>query len=156
MVYTRPLPEPARSAMSVSVSGPVTTHSISPGIGSLLLTAEIWQTAGEPESDTANDTGTIVLSGGQSTLGDAVTLNTRDTKVCVEKFVTVVEPSRFTVTMKAKPSVVSVVRAGIVPAASENMLQANVLPEVATPSGELSAGPYRLRSNERVEPKVNP
>src|SRR5271169_6534429 len=59
----------------------------------------------------------------------------------VEKFVTVVVPSRFTSTVKANPSIVSVVRAGIVPAASENILKANVLPEVDVPSGELNAGP---------------
>ena len=41
----------------------------------------------------------------------------------------------------AKPSVVSLVSAGTVPSASENMLNAKVLPDVETPSGELSAGP---------------
>jgi len=61
--------------------------------------------------------------------------------VCDEKLVTVVVPSRFTSTLKANPSVVSVVRAGIVPAAFENMLKANVLPDVEVPLGELSAGP---------------
>ena len=58
--------------------------------------------------------------------------------VCDAKLVTVVVPSRFTSTLKANPSVV---RAGIVPAAFENMLKANVLPDVEVPLGELSAGP---------------
>jgi len=60
-----------------------------------------------------------------------------------EKLTSVVVPSRFTLTMKANPSVVSLVRVGIVPAESENMLKANVLPEDEVPSGELNAGPYR-------------
>jgi hypothetical protein len=47
---------------------------------------------------------------------------------------------------------VLLVRAGIVPAASENMLKAKVLPEVETPSGELNAGPKRLTWNDSVEP----
>ena len=63
------------------------------------------------------------------------------TFVCDEKLVTVVDPSRFTSTVNANPSVVSVVSAGIAPATSENMLNANVLPEVETPSGALRAGP---------------
>jgi len=46
--------------------------------------------------------------------------------------------------VKAKPSLIFIVRVGIVPAASENMLKANLLPEVDTPSGELNAGPSRL------------
>ena len=64
------------------------------------------------------------------------------------KFATVVVPFRFTSTVNANPSVVSVVRTGIVPAASENMLKANVLPEVDVPSGELNAGPKRLGRNK--------
>jgi hypothetical protein len=40
------------------------------------------------------------------------------TVVCPEKFATVVVPSRFTSIVKAKPSIVLVVRTGIVPAAS--------------------------------------
>ncbi len=63
------------------------------------------------------------------------------TAVCDEKLVKLVVPSRFTFTVKANPSAVSVVRAGTVPAASENILNANVLPEVETPSGALRAGP---------------
>ena len=43
--------------------------------------------------------------------------------------------------VNAKPSVVSLVSVGTVPAVSENMLKANVLPDVETPSGALSAGP---------------
>ena len=78
------------------------------------------------------------------------------TMVSGEKLFTVVVPSRFTPTVKAKPSVVSVVRAGIVPAASENMLKANALPEVETMSGELRAGPLRLTAKEIVVPNVNP
>jgi len=89
-------------------------------------------------------------------VGVFTTVTAGTTPVCDEKEVTVVVPSRFTSTVKAKPSVVSLVSAGIVPAASENMLNANVLPDVDTPSGELRAGPNRLTSNERVEPKVNP
>ena len=74
-------------------------------------------------------------------LGSGTPLGSELTMVCDEELVTVVEPSRFTSTVNANPSVVSVVRAGIVPAASEKMLNANVLPEVETPSGELNAGP---------------
>ena len=66
------------------------------------------------------------------------------TVVCADEFVTVVDPSRFTSIVKAKPLTVSLVRTGMVPAASENMLKANVLPEVDFPSGELKAGPNRL------------
>ena len=65
-------------------------------------------------------------------------------------------PSRFPSVVKAKPFARSLVSTGIVPAASENMLNANVLPEVETPSGELSAGPYRLTLKARAVPKVNP
>ena len=61
--------------------------------------------------------------------------------VSVDGSVEVVVPSRFTFTVAAKPSVVSVVRAGTVPAGSENMLKAKMLPDVDVPSGELSAGP---------------
>jgi hypothetical protein len=61
--------------------------------------------------------------------------------VCADEFVMRVVPSRLTSAVNANPSVVSVVRAGIVPAASENMLKANALPDVDTPSGELNAGP---------------
>jgi hypothetical protein len=53
--------------------------------------------------------------------------------------------------VKANPAAF-IVRAGIVPAASENMLKANVLPEDDTPSGELYAGPPRLASNDSAEP----
>jgi hypothetical protein len=59
----------------------------------------------------------------------------------VEKFVGVVDPSRFTLSVTAKPSVVSEVSTGTVPAASENILKANKLPDVETPSGEFIAGP---------------
>ena len=78
------------------------------------------------------------------------------TVVCEEKGVTVVEPSRFTPTVTAKPSAVLEVNAGIVPAASANMLNANALPEVAMPLGALNAGPDTLTSNESVVPNVNP
>src|SRR5271157_234150 len=73
-----------------------------------------------------------------------------------EELVTVVVPSRFTSTVKANPFMVSLVSTGIVPAGSENMLKANVLPEVEVPSGELNAGPYRLTSKTRLVPYVNP
>lgn len=76
--------------------------------------------------------------------------------VCAEKLVTVVVPSGFTLTTKANPSVVSLVRTGFVPAPSENMLKANVLSDVDTPSGELNAGPYILTSKRRLVPNVNP
>jgi hypothetical protein len=78
------------------------------------------------------------------------------TVVCAEELATVVVPSRFTSTVKAKPLVISLVRTGIVPAASENMLNAKVLPEVDVPSGELSAGPKRLTWNDNFEPNVKP
>jgi hypothetical protein len=63
------------------------------------------------------------------------------TLVSADGSVTVVVPSRFKFNAAAKPSVVSVVRTGTVPAESENMLNAKMLPDVDTPSGALSAGP---------------
>src|ERR1700693_1792497 len=74
--------------------------------------------------------------------------------VSFEKLVTVVVPSRFTSIVAANPLVRSVVSAGTVPAGSKNMLNANVLPEVDVPSGELTADPNKLTSNEIVEPNV--
>src|SRR5271167_1355675 len=62
------------------------------------------------------------------------------TVVCSDEFVTVVVPSRLTSIVTAKPFVVSEVSTGIVPAGSENMLNANALPEVEVPSGEVNAG----------------
>jgi len=70
--------------------------------------------------------------------------------------VTEVLPSKFTLTVNANPLVVSFVSTGIVPPASENMLKANVLPEVDKPSGALCAAPKKLSVNESVLPKVNP
>jgi len=61
--------------------------------------------------------------------------------VCGEKSVNVVVPSRLILTVTANPLIVSVVSAGMVPALSENILKAKLLPEVDTPSGELRAGP---------------
>ena len=46
--------------------------------------------------------------------------------------------------VNANPAAIFVVRVGIVPAASENMLKANVVPDEDTPSGEFNAGPSRL------------
>jgi len=46
-----------------------------------------------------------------------------------------------TLMVAANPLVESVVSVGTVPAASENMLKANVLPDVETPSGAVNAGP---------------
>ena len=43
--------------------------------------------------------------------------------------------------MAAKPSSISVVRVGIVPAESENMLNAKTLPAVDIPSGDIRAEP---------------
>jgi hypothetical protein len=43
--------------------------------------------------------------------------------------------------MKAKPWTRLVVNTGFVPAAFENMLNANVLPELAVPSGAVTAVP---------------
>jgi len=63
------------------------------------------------------------------------------TVVGVDELATAVVPSRFTPTVKANPLAVSVVRAGIVPPGSENMLKANTLPDVDVPSGELNAAP---------------
>jgi hypothetical protein len=64
--------------------------------------------------------------------------------------------SRFTPMVAANPSTRSVISAGIVTPASENMLNAKVLPDVAVPFGVLSAGPYSIMSNDRVDPYVNP
>ena len=63
------------------------------------------------------------------------------TAVCVEKLDAAVVPSRFASTMIAHPSAVSDVSTGMGPAASENVLNVNVLPEVEIPSDELKAGP---------------
>jgi hypothetical protein len=54
------------------------------------------------------------------------------------------------------PSISSLVKAGVAPAGSENILNANELPDVDVPFGELSAGPYKLTSNFKTLPKVNP
>ena len=72
--------------------------------------------------------------------------------VCADELVTVVDPSKLTSPVNAKPLVVSVVNTGVMPAVSENRLKANVLPEVDTPSGALNAGPYKLTWNDSVEP----
>lgn len=69
------------------------------------------------------------------------TVVTALTSVSWEKLSSVVVPSRLTLTVNANPSVISLVSTGIVPAASENMLNAKVLPEVDMPLGELRAGP---------------
>jgi hypothetical protein len=50
-------------------------------------------------------------------------------------------PPTFRARVPAKPLTVSEVRTGIVPAASENMLNANALPDMDAPSGEFTAGP---------------
>ena len=88
-------------------------------------------------------------------LGSGTASAAGTTVVWSEKLVTVVVPSGFTSTLNAKP-VRLFVNAGTVPAGFENMLNAKVLPDVEVPSGELKAGPYRLTSNERVEPNLNP
>ena len=62
------------------------------------------------------------------------------TLVSAEELVTDVVPSRFTSTVKAKPFARSLVRVGIVPVGSENMLHANALPESEMLPGELRAG----------------
>jgi hypothetical protein len=50
IVYTRPVPEPARSARRDTFNGPAMNQSISPGIvgASLLVTAVIAHTGGVP------------------------------------------------------------------------------------------------------------
>lgn len=78
------------------------------------------------------------------------------TELAVMKSVAAVVPSRFTLTTKANPLAESFVNTGVVPAASENMLNANVLPEVDVPSGEFRALPYRLTSKDSFESNVNP
>ena len=88
--------------------------------------------------------------------GSGIVVFADATVVCAEELVTVVVPSSFTSTVKANPLVVSVVRTGIVPAASENMLKANLLPDVDVPSGELNAGPNRPTWNDNVEPYLKP
>ncbi|SRR5579885_2962983 len=67
-----------------------------------------------------------------------------------EKLVTLAVPSRFVLIVAANPSVKSVVSVGTVPAASENMLNAKVLPDVDVPSGELIAGRGRRAACERA------
>jgi len=87
------------------------------------------------------------LGSGTAALAEAIL-------VSAEELLTVDVPSRFRSTVKANPSVASAVRAGIVPSESENMLKANVLPDVEVPSGESTAGPYWLTSKERLPPNV--
>ena len=74
IVYTRPLPDPLRSARSVRVSGPVTAHSGGPGRAgnSLVSTPAIRQAALSSEVTTAKDTGTILPLGGHSATESAV------------------------------------------------------------------------------------
>ena len=67
-----------------------------------------------------------------------------------------VDPSRFTLIASAMPSTRSLVKAGVAPSGSEYMLKANKLPDFDVPSGELSAGPYKLTSNFKTVPNVNP
>ena len=76
--------------------------------------------AASPDNPVANSSR---LDGSRTTVDES-------TVVCVDGSVTVVVPSRFTSTVAAKPSTVSVVRAGIVPAGSENILKAKTLPDV--------------------------
>ena len=87
--------------------------------------------------------------------GSGTTL-TGVTVVAIEKFVTEISPSKLIFARAANPSVRSVVSVGMVPAASENMLKANVLPELDVPSGVFTAGPKNLISNTRLEPNVKP
>src|SRR5271165_1447030 len=95
----------------------------------------LWpETVREPEADGRRHQWQVPGSGTAGVVGGT-------TVVCSEKLVTVVVPSRFTSTVKANPSVVFAVRTGVVPVASENMLKANVLPEVDVPSGVLKTGP---------------
>jgi hypothetical protein len=84
------------------------------------------------------------------------TVLTGATLVCGEKLVTVAVPSGLTPTVAPNPSITSVVSTGMVPAASENMLNPKVLPDAEVPSGEFTAGPNSLTSNFMLEPKVNP
>jgi len=59
IVYTRPLPEPIRSARRFTVSGPVIHWSSVPG--SLLAVESMRQSGdGSPVAVTCNDTGTIL------------------------------------------------------------------------------------------------
>jgi hypothetical protein len=70
------------------------------------------------------------------------------TVVSVEKLLTVVVPCKFTFTVNAHPSVISLVKTGVVPSASENMLKADVLPDVDTPSGD--SEPVHKGSRQRT------
>ena len=88
--------------------------------------------------------------------GSGTALAAASTLVSDEKLVRLVEPSRFTRTVNAMPSTRSLVRAGLVAPGSENMLKPNELPDDEVPSGELRAGPYKLTSNFRTVPNVNP
>lgn len=89
-------------------------------------------------------------------LGSGIPLVCGTTLVSDEKLVTVVVPSRFTFSVNPKPSVKSEVNVGVIPTWSENILNANVLPDVETPSGALNAGPKKLTSKESVFPNVKP
>ena len=86
-------------------------------------------------------------------LGSGTVLVACATVVCAEEFVTEVVPSRLTPTVNANPLVASLVSVGIVPAASENILNANVLLEVETPSGELRARPRERYLKDEGLPK---
>ncbi len=98
----------------------------------------------------------IVVAMRTKLLGSGTVLVTGSTLVWAENLFTVVVPLRFTSTRTAKPSVRLVVSVGMVPAASENMLNANVLPDVELPLGEFNAGPNKLTLNDRLEPNLNP
>lgn len=80
----------------------------------------------------------------------------RITLAPVKLLVTVVLPSRFRLIVKAKPFVASVDKICCVPAASEKRLNANVLPDVEVPLGELTAGPDRTTVKDNVDPNVIP
>ena len=75
---------------------------------------------------------------------------------CDELFVIVDVPSRFMPAIRAKPFAKSLVKTGLVPPGSENILNPNVLTEVDVPSGAVTAGPYKFKRNESVEPYVKP
>ena len=104
-----------------------------------------------PASNTAN----AIRAGNDSVGIGVVVVVVVVALVCEEKSVGVVVPSRFTSTRSANP-LGSPVSAGTLPAASENMLKAKLVPEVDTPSGELNAGPNRAILKERVEPNLKP
>jgi hypothetical protein len=89
----------------------------------------------------------VKLPGSGTSTGEPMTVR-RDCAAAV------VVPLRLIFTVAANPFG-SLVRAGTVPVASENMLNANVPPGVDAPLGNATAGPSRNTPNDSDVPNLN-